>query len=213
MYLSQLMLNPRSFAARRDLASAYELHASLCRAFAAPDQVVPKFLWRLESPQKYVLPTVLVQSADLPDWEVFAADKFRDYFIELPEVKLIPLEHLQLGQVLRFRLKANPTVTKRDSDNPEKRKRHGLKGIEEQLEWLSRQGQRGGFTVRGAMVAQSERAQMVKHKGGNPITVQSVLYEGHLKVADLELFKGALASGLGHAKALGFGLLSVARGA
>lgn len=212
MYLSRLTLNPRSFAARRDLSSAYELHATLCRAFAAPDQVVPKFLWRLELPQKSTLPTVLVQSAEPPDWEAFATDKFRDYFAERPEAKPIPFEYLQPNQILRFRLKANPTVTRKDPNNPTKRKRHGLKDVEAQLEWLARQGQKSGFTVVGAMVAKSERVQMLKHKAGNPITVQSVLYEGHLKVNDLETFKQTLVSGLGHAKALGFGLLSVARG-
>ncbi|MEW5935922.1 MAG: type I-E CRISPR-associated protein Cas6/Cse3/CasE, partial [Bacillota bacterium] len=38
-----------------------------------------------------------------------------------------------------------------------------------------------------------------------------VLYEGHLKITDLEVFKRTLATGLGHAKALGFGLLSIAK--
>ena len=156
---------------------------------------------------------MLVQSADLPGLEAFTNEGFKNYLAEVPESKPLPLEHLQHGQVLRFRLKANPTVTKRDSDNPAKHKRHGLKGVEEQLEWLARQGRRGGFMVVGAMVAQSERVQMVKHKGGNPITVQSVLYEGHLKVTELETFKRTLEGGLGHAKALGFGLLSVAKGA
>lgn len=213
MLLSRLVLNPRAFAARRDLSSPYELHATLCRAFAAPDEAVPRFLWRLEPPRNRALPTVLVQSADVPGWEVLTADAFSGYLAEQPETKPVPLEHLQLGQILRFRLKANPTVTKRGPDDPAKHKRHGLKDIEAQLEWLTRQGQKGGFTVVGAMVAQSERVQMFKHKGGSPITVQSVLYEGHLKVADLEPFEAALAAGLGHAKALGFGLLSIAKGA
>jgi CRISPR system Cascade subunit CasE len=42
--------------------------------------------------------------------------------------------------------------------------------------------------------------------------LQSVLYEGHLKIADLEAFQQTLAAGLGHAKALGFGLLSIGKG-
>lgn len=212
MYLSRLTLNPRAFAARRDLSSPYELHATLCRAFAAPGEAVPRFLWRLEPLRRSTLPTILVQSVGVPGWEVLTADAFNGYLAEQPEAKPVPLEHLQPGQILRFRLKANPTVTKRDPDDPAKRKRHGLKGVEEQLEWLARQGQKGGFTVLGALVAHSERVQMVKHKGGSPITVQSVLYEGHLKISDLEPFKAALAAGLGHAKALGFGLLSIARG-
>lgn len=212
MYLSQLVLNPRSFAARRDLSSAYQLHASLCRAFATSDQSVPKFLWRLEPTQKYAPPKVLVQSVSLPDWNSFESERFKGYLAETPEAKPVPLEHLQLGQTLRFRLKANPTVTRKDPSNLEKRKRHGLKDVEEQLEWLAHQGKNGGFAVLGAMVAQSERVQMFKHGGGRPITVQSVLYEGHLKITSLELFKQTLEFGLGHAKALGFGLLSVAKG-
>lgn len=39
-----------------------------------------------------------------------------------------------------------------------------------------------------------------------------MLYEGYLRVSDLEAFRRTLASGLGHAKALGFGLLSIGKG-
>jgi len=58
-------------------------------------------------------------------------------------------------------------------------------------------------------VAQSERVRMFKHAEASPISLQSVLYEGHLQIGDLELFKHSLGAGLGHAKALGFGLLSI----
>lgn len=208
MYLSRLQLDPRSKQARADLANPYQLHATLCRAFAEPDQKPPRFLWRLEGSK---VPTVLVQSAEAPDWGK-VAQRFPGYFAQKPELKPVPLEHLQPGQVLRFRLRANPTVTRKDPQDPEKRKRHGLKKVEEQLEWLSRQGSKGGFAVLGAMVAQSERVRMLKHTAGSPIVLQSVLYEGHLRITDLEAFKNTLTGGLGHAKALGFGLLSVARG-
>ncbi|MDW8091983.1 MAG: type I-E CRISPR-associated protein Cas6/Cse3/CasE [Meiothermus sp.] len=208
MYLSRLRLNPRHKQARTDLSSPYQLHATLCWAFAEPDQTPPRFLWRLEEGE---IPTVLVQSAVRPNWERLA-QRFPGYFAEASEPKPIPLEHLQPGQVLRFRLRANPTVTRKDPQNPDKRKRHGLKKVEEQLEWLHRQGQKGGFAVLGAMVAQSARVRMHKHTEGPPIVLQSVLYEGHLKITDLERFKETLAAGIGHAKALGFGLLSIAKG-
>lgn len=209
MYLSRLQLNPRSRQARTDLASPYELHATLCHAFAGPNQTPPRFLWRTEVGK---IPIVLVQSAGMPDWEKLA-QRFPGYFAQPPASKPIPLEHLQPAHVLRFRLRANPTVTKKDPNNPDskKRKRHGLKTLEEQLEWLHRQGAKGGFSVLGAMVAQSERVHMYKHDGSGPIVLQSVLYEGYLKITDLEAFKRTLATGLGHAKALGFGLLSIAK--
>jgi len=184
------------------------MHATLCHAFAEPEQTPPRFLWRAEEGKT---PTVLVQSIETPNWEKLT-QRFPGYFSQRPESKPIPLEHLQSGQVLRFRLRANPTVTRKDPQNPQKSKRHGLKEVEEQLEWLSRQGRKGGFAVLGAMVAQSERVKMFKHTGGSPIVLQSVLYDGHLRITDLEAFKNTLTGGLGHAKALGFGLLSIARG-
>lgn len=208
MYLSRLLLDPRHKQARTDLANPYQMHATLCHAFAEPEQTPPRFLWRAEEGKT---PTVLVQSIETPNWEKLT-QRFPGYFSQRPESKPIPLEHLQSGQVLRFRLRANPTVTRKDPQNPQKSKRHGLKEVEEQLEWLSRQGRKGGFAVLGAMVAQSERVKMFKHTGGSPIVLQSVLYDSHLRITDLEAFKNTLTGGLGHAKALGFGLLSIARG-
>lgn len=208
MYLSRLQLDPRCKQARTDLASPYQLHATLCHAFAEPNQTPPRFLWRAEEGK---IPTVLVQSVERPNWEKLT-QRFPGYFAQRPESKPIPLEHLQPGQVLRFRLRANPTVTRKDPHNPEKRKRHGLKSVEEQLEWLHRQGAKGGFDLLGAMVVQSERVKMFKHTRDDEIVLWAVLYEGYLKIADLEAFKRTLASGLGHAKALGFGLLSIGKG-
>ncbi|MER3481126.1 MAG: type I-E CRISPR-associated protein Cas6/Cse3/CasE [Meiothermus sp.] len=208
MYLSRLQLDPRCKQARTDLASPYQLHATLCHAFAEPNQTPPRFLWRAEEGK---IPTVLVQSVETPNWEKLT-QRFPGYFAQRPESKPIPLEHLQPGQVLRFRLRANPTVTRKDPQNPEKRKRHGLKSVEEQLEWLHRQGARGGFDLLGAMVVQSERVRMFKHTRDGEIVLWAVLYEGYLRVSDLEAFRRTLASGLGHAKALGFGLLSIGKG-
>jgi len=217
MYLSRLLLDPRSKQARTDLANPYQMHATLCRAFAEADQTPPRFLWRAEEGKT---PTVLVQSLEMPNWEKLQV-RFPGYFAQAPQYKPVPLEHLQPGQVLRFRLRANPTVTRRDPQNPVKRKRYGLRSVEEQLEWLRRQGAKGGFEVLGAMVVQSEKLRLYKHSKNSddskpseapPIVLQSVLYEGHLKITNLEAFKQTLAAGLGHAKALGFGLLSIGKG-
>jgi len=208
MYLSQLHLDRSHAQARADLASPYQLHATLCRALAGEGQAPPRFLWRLEAGRA---PVVLVQSPRPPEWERLE-QRYPGYLAQAPESKPMPLEHLQPGQVLRFRLRANPTVTRKDPQNPDKRKRHGLKSVEEQLEWLHRQGARGGFDLLGAMVVQSERVRMFKHTRDGEIVLWAVLYEGYLRVSDLEAFRRTLASGLGHAKALGFGLLSIGKG-
>jgi CRISPR system Cascade subunit CasE len=222
MYLSQLQLNYRHKQVRTDLASPYQLHATLCRAFADEDQTPPRFLWRLEENQT---PIVLVQSADSANWEKLE-QRYSGYFRETPKAGSLLLDHLQHSQILRFRLKANPTITTRDKNNPtgDKKKRYGLYKLEdlvgEEKEgvwhpgWLERQAKKetSGFTLMGFTVAQNERIKTYKHKEGNPITLQSVLFEGHLKITDVPKFKHTLAQGIGHAKALGFGLLSIAKG-
>lgn len=223
MYLSRLQLDPRSKQARTDLANPYQLHATLCRAFAAEDQTPPRFLWRLEEGKN---PVVLVQSATEPDWNKLA-QRFPGYFQEPPKTGQLPLEHLQPNQTLRFRLRCNPTITTvaKDGsigkDGKPKKKRYGLYKLEdlvgEEIEgvwkpgWLERQAEKSGFKLMDFMVVQSEKLTLYKHDRSSKITLQSVLYEGHLKITDLEAFKRTLATGLGHAKALGFGLLSIAK--
>jgi CRISPR system Cascade subunit CasE len=219
MYLSKLQLNPRHTQARRDLANPYSMHATLCWAFRKPGvgevppcergKTVEPFLWRLEQTGRDAI--LLVQSLTSPDWQALL-DRHPGY-AELDEASPKPFEPtLQPGQLLRFRLRANPTVTKFD---PEKGrgKRLGLAKLEEQLAWLHRQAEHSGFEVVGAMVSSSERVRARKRRDdgdeGHVITLQSVTYDGHLRVNDPDTFLIALQNGLGHAKALGFGLLSI----
>ena len=238
MYLSRLVLNPRASAARRDLANPYGMHASLCWAFRKPETLLPtegegergrtvhSFLWRLESPQRRNSAVVLVQSQIEPRWHVLT-ERNPDY-LEQVEFKELSLEHLVEGQTLRFRLRANPTVTKRHDDRPDKQKRVGLYKPDDLLGyrndadtwvpgWIERQGdteeRKRGFVVRAQDVTllNTERLRFFKHKGGPPITLQSALFDGYLNITDLEAFKETLAKGIGKAKGIGFGLLSIAR--
>jgi CRISPR system Cascade subunit CasE len=196
MYLSRLTLNLRSKAVRRDTANPYEMHSTLARVL----EPETGFLWRLEDA------VLLVQTRERPDWGRLEPD----YLARPSEGK--PLELNALATVerpLRFRLRANPTVTKWD-ETANKRKRHGIYDVEAQLEWLSRQGERGGFSVLGAMVSSSERLRCSKRDGAAPITLTTATFDGHLRVHDAGMFTQTLESGLGHSRALGLGLLSVA---
>ena len=47
-------------------------------------------------------------------------------------------------------------------------------------------------------------------QNGRIVTIRAVVFEGILKVTDAELFRSALASGIGPAKAYGCGLLTLA---
>lgn len=217
MYLSKLTLNPRHPLARRDLANPYELHSTLEWVFeGCPDE---RLLWRVERSRWSVAPVVLVQSRNAPPWERLAMrDEYQGYFLREAEWKPYTLpDRLVAGQVLRFRLEANPTVT-RDG------KRHGLVRPEQQIEWLERQGARHGFRVLytelpegrlpSCRVSAVERRRFRKRQTGQLIVLLAVTYDGYLQVTDPAALRQAIACGLGHGKGLGLGLLSVApRGA
>lgn len=208
MYLSRLQLNPAHPQARRDLASAYELHRSLARAFA-PDADTPpaRFLWRREADASG-LPgtTVLVQAAQLGDWRALgtSAQHGEDYFESLPANKPVALETLiQAGHHCRFRLLANPTVT-RDG------KRYGLHDDVARLAWLQRQGKRLGFEVLAATRSAAGRVRTSQGGRERTITLDTVLFDGVLKVMDAIALRHTWAAGVGPGKALGLGMLSLA---
>jgi CRISPR system Cascade subunit CasE len=206
MFLSKLMLDHRHPQARRDLSSPYEMHRTLSRAFAPDAQSRPaRFLWRLEhSRDSACFATILVQSDIAADWSVLAL--MSGYAPDVLGNKPVDLGRLidKPGARFRFRLLANPTVT-RDG------KRHGLTKEEDQLDWLSRQGAHYGFGLNACVRLSNERIEPRHASTGRRMTLQSVLLEGALEAQDVAGLRAAVRTGLGHGKALGLGLLSLAR--
>lgn len=221
MLLHRIHLNPRCREARRDLSDPYQMHATLCRAFALPDVKCPpgELLWRLEpetGPDG--MPRVLVQSKTQPEWtRITPVEWLGQVEPAIDLVERLKLDGLQVGQRFRFRLRANPCVTRNH-------KRLGLFQLVDQEAWLARKGERHGFGVPrlptpdeaaqgefriDVRVSQDQMLRGNQHSG-NGIRVFSVLYDGLLQVTDPERFRMALQTGIGHGKALGLGLLSVA---
>lgn len=204
MHLAKLILDPRHPQARRDMADAYEMHRTLCRAFAtAKSEAPPRFLWRLEPGNPSAgcgAAAVLVQSATPGNWEPIGdSPGYR-----LGGSKEVDLDRLlQCGRRYHFRLAANVTVTRGG-------KRFGLIGEEAQQAWLARQGERKGFAVLESVIGGNVRLSVRQGKGGNRITVHAVRFDGVLEATDHEALRRVLTDGIGHAKALGLGLLSLA---
>ena len=224
MFLHRIHLDPRNKEVRRDLADPYELHSTLCRAFSPGGLKCPEgeFLWRLEPEvNSNGCPRVLVQSRSLPDWSRIG---IKGWFAGDPDPAInlavrLRLDSLSPGQRFRFRLRANPCVTRNG-------KRLGLLGLSEQEVWLERKGrdQHGfrlprleSFGLTGNPVDRIDvrvfQEQMLhgkrRYEGGSDIRVFSVLYDGILAVSDTGKFLSALRSGVGHGKAMGLGLMSV----
>lgn len=202
LYLSRLILNPRSKEARRDLANPYDLHRTLSRAFAPDEETTPeRFLWRLETTVNWQQPQLLVQSQTAGNWaRLFALPNYLQG--EVQEKSFTPDQWLEVGTTRRFRLQANPTVA-RDG------KRRGLCNEKEQLAWLARQGERHGFSLAHTLVSNS--VMLYGRKGENRLSVLTATFEGYLSVADPDALRAALCDGIGPAKSLGCGLLSLGK--
>lgn len=203
MYLTRLILDPRCAQARRDLADAYDMHRTLSRAFVTGDAEHPmRFLWRLErDTNPWTHPTVLVQSRQAGQWN--SIQSLPGYLQKPAESKTVDLDrHVQVG-AYRFRLMANPTVTRLG-------KRYGLVDEVAQLQWLQRQGARHGFAVKVGVVSAYDLLESKRKPGAN-ITVQQVCFDGVLEVQEPHSVRNVLLDGIGPAKAFGCGLLSLAR--
>lgn len=204
MHIAKLILDPNHPQARRDIADAYEMHRTLCRAFAVSESETPaRFLWRLESGD----PTsglrdvvVLAQSAAAGNWQPIAGS--RGYRLE--GAKRVDLDRLlQSGRLYHFRLAANATVTRGG-------RRFGLVGEKAQQAWLARQAERFDFGLRESVVTGGNRLVVRQGRDGQRISVDVVRFDGVLEVREPAAMRRALTEGIGHAKALGLGMLSLA---
>lgn len=239
LHLSRLIPNLRSDSVRRDLANPYEMHRTLMRAFASAEDGGPgRVLWRREALLRGSLPAVLVQSIDAPAWERLPSDWLCSSLRPAGEIAAVceskPWKPaFSASQLLRFRLRANPTKRlSARSTGPDGKpvdsawvgKRVEIVDPEQQVQWLARHGGDGGFRlaqVRAASPPPSPvfavtdavdgKTMSMKRAYGATmrITHLSVLFEGLLEVTDPQRFADKVARGIGPAKAFGFGLLSL----
>jgi CRISPR system Cascade subunit CasE len=223
LYLSRLVPDVRTAAARRDLANPYDMHRTLMRAFPTPDDDGPgRVLWRTDTNRSTGGLHVIVQSTRLPDWSQLD----QTWFASSPQQReFSPV--FRPGQCLRFRLRANPTRRAGNShDDPVfVGKRVPIMNSDGQLAWLARKAERGGFQLVGHNGADStspfdvaiSHTDTVRSRKPGPdsgrasaIDHYAVLFDGRLQIADRDRFIQTIAQGIGPAKAFGFGLLSIA---
>lgn len=214
MYLSRLLLNPRSRQVQRETTDPYNLHRTIMQAFD-PKRDEANVLHRMEVDPRTGAVMLLVQSSEKPDWSALAekayllpADPFRG--LENPAVKEFTLP-VRAGQILRFRLVANPTIKKK-REGKKNSNRVPLVHEERQLVWLRDKGEQHGFRLlHTAATAQAEYKSW-REKGQPPVTLYTIQFDGHLQITDAEKLQTAIKTGIGPAKAFGCGLLSLAPG-
>jgi CRISPR system Cascade subunit CasE len=214
MYLSRLILNPRSRRVQRELAQPYEMHRSIMRAFPVDlKEGEERVLWRIDEHLELGV-MLLVQSWDAPDWTWLADDGARGYLlpVDVPNPAVKPVNFAPTaGQVFRFRLRANPTVKRRFAESGD-HKRVGLYAEDDQVQWLQRKAEAAGFLLKSVSLARDDQRAGSKADDGqtHKLTLAAVRFDGLLQVTDPAKLTRAMQSGIGSAKGLGFGLLSLA---
>lgn len=137
---------------------------------------------------------------------------------------------LQVGETLRFELRANPTITRRNADGTRGQRHDVLMDAKAQamaqaldlptrmakmdaagLHWLQERAATWGLSVdENNVLASAYTQHTLRHRQRN-MTFSSLDYTGVAQVQDAALLAKALTQGVGHAKAFGCGLLLVRR--
>lgn len=227
MYLSKLLVNTYSREFRRDHADVREMHRTIMSGFPdlpkdTPARQSQTVLWRLDGIHRGFV--AYVQSNSKPDWSRLAAN----YLTDAAQVRSLQpvLDAIAPGRRFAFRLTGNPTRTiprpaNQKLPQPGQRthgRRIARRKPEDQLEWLIRKAERHGFIIPSTHngdpdVTPSPCPTLTGHKRADdkgPITVEPVRFEGHLIVTDAVAFVDAVQKGVGHGKAYGCGLISLA---
>jgi CRISPR system Cascade subunit CasE len=179
------------------------------------------FLFRID-PGQGGRAIILVQSAVEPNWEY--AFHNSGYLLAAPVEKKPFDPRFEAGQRLRFRLLANPTrrLSSRSAgpDGEPVKSWANEKGIGKRVpvpvdklsDWLARRAAASGFSIDADHVNIQPGYHYVNKNGtGRGTRLRFARYDGVLKVTDPARLCEAVITGIGSAKAFGFGLLSVAK--
>jgi CRISPR system Cascade subunit CasE len=185
----------------------YELHKALWKLFPERPDESRGFLFRVENIVKYQSAQLLMQSVDRPSSD---ANK------SLLACREIPLQ-LYEGQLLRFRLRANPIKTIKDADKGvvEKKGKIFTRTVrvpliheEQQQQWLERKFE--GVVLLQSLNIQKELVlNFRKHKEQRNGKVQTVLFDGVFQVLNPAALIAMMEQGVGPAKSFGCGMLSL----
>lgn len=225
-YLTRIFLNRNLRSARYLLSSPQRMHAAVLACFP-PDSLPANSrpLWRLDSskgrdalyivsPLKPDARHIVEQAGWLNSTEPYETKNYSRF-----------LESLKQNQAWHFRLTANPTrylPPKSSNGNAGEKptfKRHGHITVEQQIQWLVSKSDKCGFTVpsTGSDIEGDAEVTVVDRgvksfKGSTQkrIKIAVATFEGKLIVRDTDLMAHSLTHGIGHAKAFGCGLMTLA---
>lgn len=205
MYLSRVKINNHTRPSIRFLSSLQVIHATLEGCFDLQDTT--RKLWRLD--YLYGDPYLLVLSQKKPDFTRLI-QQF-GYDGDTGDIKDYDglLTHLANGQCYRFRFCGNPVHAIKEKGSKSRGKVVPHVTAAQQEEWFQRKCESAGFSLETVSLVQRDIRKFTRQ--GKPVTLHTSIFEGTLKITNVELFRQALCMGIGRAKAYGCGLLTLGR--
>lgn len=219
MYLSRVEVDTANRAKTRDLTHLGAFHNWVEQSFPAEIAAGKRqrHLWRLDqlAGKRYLL----VLSQDLPD----PAGLLRYGVAGTVQSKAYDplLARVQAGQLMRFRLTANPSYRMK---RPGERQGRVVPHITaaQQRKWLEDRAEKAGFQLVDQQDVDDDAAffepafdivsrdwPVLHRKQGHGARLSRVTFEGVLRVTNATTFRQTLVTGLGREKAFGMGLLTV----
>lgn len=204
-YLTQILV-PYELAVRQlKIRDSYDWHQRVWQAFKGRDGTKREFLSRVdEIDDAYRLLIVSPTEPTKPDW--CPTDCFK--------TKAIPEDFFAAGQ-FRFSLLVNPTRKLVVRNEAGARKKNGrripLTKREDLIVWMQRKAEAGGFDIDDPENLRTiPKPRSYFQKAGMQGVHYAVEFQGVLTVTDPPLFRTTFTTGIGSAKAFGFGLLALA---
>jgi CRISPR system Cascade subunit CasE len=187
------------------IRDTYDWHQRVWQAFGGRDGADRDFLIRVDRKEDAYRVLILSKSIpNRPDW--CPSDCFN--------TKPVPEKFLAHDRYC-FSLLTNPTKKLRVDNADGTRKKNGrrvpITRLEDCMDWLERKAGAGGFSINPATIRVIPRGREFFHKDNTSRgTHNAVEFQGELSVTDPALFRSTIATGIGSAKAFGFGLLVLA---
>ncbi|GAX46540.1 type I-E CRISPR-associated protein Cas6/Cse3/CasE [Pseudolactococcus reticulitermitis] len=208
MYLSRVEIDTKNRQKMRDLTHVGAYHAWVEDSF--PNQIFnenghfPRKLWRIDKiNQKQYLLLVSEEKPELEKLEKYGVNQTGQSKNYQPFI-----DKLKVGEKVRFRLVANPVISKFIPGQRGRVMPHVT--IEQQEQFLIARSKKNGFMLKeGEFSVVNHEFVNFKHKSGKTPRLSKTTYEGNLTITDIDKFKTLLVKGLGKKKAYGFGLMTV----
>lgn len=206
MYFSRVLLDVSKRKTQAALASPNKFHGAVEEAFCERQR---RNLWRVDHLRDKTY--LMIVSAERPNLSRIAAQfGYEDYCGESKDYEGL-LGRIEKGSGWHFRLAANPVHSVKDGQKRGKVTAHTSEKF--QLKWLGEQAVKRGFSLLpdSVRVMESNWRIFMKNNDGQKVRVLEAVFEGKLRVEDVDLFRDALVNGIGREKAYGMGLLTIVK--